>query len=54
MGIAATKVSAGVSRASTSMRTGSPAGDQFEIADSRDVARIATALRGVGLEPVMN
>ena len=34
---------------------GSPAGDdQFEIADGRDVAQVRAALRGVGLEPVMN
>ena len=35
--------------------SGSPAGDdQFEIADGRDVAQVRAALRGVGLEPVMN
>ena len=27
---------------------------KFEIADGRDVAQVRAALRGVGLEPVMN
>ena len=55
MGIAATKISAGVSTGVGEHADGSPAGDdQFEIADGRDVAQVRAALRGVGLEPVMN
>ena len=55
MGIAATKISAGVSTGVGEHADGSTAGDdQFEIADGRDVAQVRAALRGVGLEPVMN
>lgn len=55
MGIASTKISAGVSTG-----VGEHAGeaeegeDQFEIADGRDVAEVSAALRACGLEPVMN
>ena len=49
MGIAATKISAGVSTGVGEHADGSTAGDdQFEIADGRDVAQVRAALRGVG------
>ena len=55
MGIAATKISAGVSTGVGEHANEAEEGDdQFEIADGRDVAAVHAALRARGLEPVTN
>lgn len=60
MGIAATKISAGVSTgvgehaAAEDEHAASAGDDQFEIADDRDVKTVSAALRAHGLEPVAN
>ena len=56
MGIAATKISAGVSTGvgSHSEEVEDTGDDQFEIADNRGVDEIYSALLGRGLQPVMN
>lgn len=60
MGIAATKISAGVSTgvgehaAAEGSNAASAGDDQFEIADDRDVEAVSAALRAHGLEPVAN
>lgn len=55
MGIAATKISAGVSTGVGEHASEEEVGDdQFEIADGRDVSQVCSALRACGLEPVMN
>lgn len=52
--IAATKISAGVSTG-IGGHTGEESGDdQFEIADGRNVEQVVAAIRGQGLQPVMN
>ena len=57
MGIAATKISAGVSTGvgEHAGKAADAAGDdQFEIADGRDVAQVSAGMRAQGLEPVAN
>lgn len=55
MGVAATKMSAGVSTGVGEHADGLKIGDQqFEIADTRSVAQMCTAIRTRGLRPVMN
>lgn len=55
VGLAATKISAGVSTGIGSHGEGDSKGDaQFEIADTRDVFEIHKCLKERGLQPVMN
>lgn len=56
IGLAATKISAGVSTGigSHSETIEEQGDDQFEIADERDLAEICRAIKGRGLQPVMN
>ncbi len=55
IGLAATKISAGVSTGIGSHAEGEAQGDdQFEIADGRNVEEVCRAVRKQGLEPVMN
>ncbi len=55
VGLAATKISAGVSTGIGSHTEGGEQGDdQFEIADGRGVEEVCQAIRARGLEPVMN
>ncbi|MDD2552950.1 MAG: 2-iminoacetate synthase ThiH [Desulfotomaculaceae bacterium] len=55
IGLAATKISAGVSTGIGSYGDKSEQGDdQFEIADNRNVEEVAAAIRARGLQPVMN
>ncbi len=55
IGMAATKISAGVSTGIGSHAEDENRGDdQFEIADGRDVNQVITAIRERGLQPVMN
>ncbi len=53
-GIAATKLSAGVSTGVGGHGGEEQGDDQFEIADGRSVQKVAAALRERGLQPVMN
>lgn len=56
VGMAATKISAGVSTGigSHSEEVEGQGDSQFEIADTRDVAKVAAAVKNHGLQPVMN
>lgn len=56
IGMAATKISAGVSTGigSHAEDSGEQGDDQFEIADGRNVEEIVEAIKGRGLQPVMN
>lgn len=56
MGKTATRISAGVSTGigSHSHELTEQGDSQFEIADSRNVSEVVTAIRGMGLQPVMN
>lgn len=56
IGLAATKISAGVSTGigSHTEDSGEQGDDQFEIADGRDVEQMVAAIKGRGLQPVMN
>lgn len=55
IGLAATKISAGVSTGIGSHGEEEAQGDdQFEIADTRNVEEVCAAIRAHGLEPVMN
>ena len=56
VGKTATRISAGVSTGigSHSHELTEQGDSQFEIADSRNVSEVVTAIRGMGLQPVMN
>ena len=56
VGMAATKISAGVSTGvgKHSEKVGGQGDSQFEIADKRNVHEIVAAIKGHGLQPVMN
>ena len=55
IGLAATKISAGVSTGiGEHQEEGAQGDDQFEIADTRSVEQVVSAIREQGLQPVMN
>ncbi len=54
VGKTATRISAGTGIGSHSHELTEQGDSQFEIADSRNVSEVVTAIRGMGLQPVMN